>query len=1156
MAINIKFNLTGSPEPPTIILANRNGNKLGQLKVNEDSINLNDKFNDISEISFTINKYIDDRLTPLWGKVVDFKLIYCKEWDCWFEISVELDEETETVKTVFGTQLGQAELSQIMLYDVEINTEEDIERSDYILPTVLYRRNGELNDGITKEEADKLDKLGKTVPYKDYKSASLLHRLLNDKAPHYSIDYVSPTISKIQRSFSFDDDSIYDSLQEVAEEIGCLFIFNSGSDKNGKPERTISIYDLQQNCNDCGYRGEYTDKCPKCGSTNITNGYGDDTLIFVTSDELASDGIQLKTDTDAVKNCFKLEAGDDLMTATVRNCNPNGTDYIWYFSNDIKEDMPTELVEKLDSYNEIYKQYYNEYVLNIDGNLLNDYNSLVDKYSVYNKNLQKIDTPIKGYSSLMNAYYNTIDLVLYLESGLMPSVEMSETNAKEQITLLTTSSLSPVAVSNVTIASLSTIDSAVLAMAKTIIKSTYKIEIGTSEIIKNGDNKNWKGNFVITNYSDEEDTATSNAITIEVNDDLETFVKQKIEKELNKEEAEDYSISELFKKEYADFCTELRKYSLNYLSNFHESCQSCIDILIEQGVGNNSTWSDTEAGSEGNLYEKLYVPYYNKLVAIDAEMRTREDEINIISGVCDVDGNIVTKGLQTYIEDGRIQIQNALDFKKYLGEELWLEFCSYRREDKYSNDNYISDGLNNAELFKKALEFFEVAEKEIYKSSELQHSISTSLNNLLVIPKFKPLVESFKVGNWIRIQVDDRIYKLRLLEYEIDFGDFNNISVDFSDVTKVKNGITDVKSVLSQASSMATSYSSVQRQASQGEKSNTTLNSWVDNGLNATNTKIIGTENQNQVWDKNGILCREYDPITNTYSDEQLKIINSTIAITNDNWKSTKTAIGKYYYIDPVTNELKCTYGVNSETIVGKLFVGENLLISNDKGNLEFNNEGFVVTGDRNTVVINPNNSSVFAIKNSDNNYILHINDEGNLVVTGDIIATSLKMEDGSIVEGINVGDIAGMSPVAVSGSYNDLKDKPTKLSDFENDKLFITKDVNNLTNYYKKKETDDLLNSKVNSDSLATVATTGSYNDLKDKPMKLSDFENDELFVTDDTDTLKNYYKKSEVDNLLNSKVNADSISTVAATGSYNDLVDISELKNWVLEQIQSAIN
>lgn len=128
MAIDIKFDLVNNPEPPTIILANRNGNKLGQLKVNTESIELVDKFNDASEFSFTVNKYIDEKLTPLWDKIVDFKLVYCQEWDCWFEISVELDEATETVKTVFCTQLGQAELSQIMLYNIEINTEDDIAR--------------------------------------------------------------------------------------------------------------------------------------------------------------------------------------------------------------------------------------------------------------------------------------------------------------------------------------------------------------------------------------------------------------------------------------------------------------------------------------------------------------------------------------------------------------------------------------------------------------------------------------------------------------------------------------------------------------------------------------------------------------------------------------------------------------------------------------------------------------------------------------------------------------------------------------------------------------------------------------------------------------------------------------------------------------------
>ena len=40
----------------------------------------------------------------------------------------------------------------------------------------------------------------------------------------------------------------------------------------------------------------------------------------------------------------------------------------------------------------------------------------------YNNDIQEIELPVKGYPALMNAYYNTIDLGLYLTSGLMPIV--------------------------------------------------------------------------------------------------------------------------------------------------------------------------------------------------------------------------------------------------------------------------------------------------------------------------------------------------------------------------------------------------------------------------------------------------------------------------------------------------------------------------------------------------------------------------------------------------------------------------------------------------------------------------------------------------------------------------------------------------------------
>ena len=52
-----------------------------------------------------------------------------------------------------------------------------------------------------------------------------------------------------------------------------------------------------------------------------------------------AESITFSTDTESVKNCFKLEAGDDNMTAAVINRNPNGSDYIYYFSEEAKEDM-------------------------------------------------------------------------------------------------------------------------------------------------------------------------------------------------------------------------------------------------------------------------------------------------------------------------------------------------------------------------------------------------------------------------------------------------------------------------------------------------------------------------------------------------------------------------------------------------------------------------------------------------------------------------------------------------------------------------------------------------------------------------------------------------------------------------------------------------
>ena len=70
-----------------------------------------------------------------------------------------------------------------------------------------------------------------------------------------------------------------------------------------------------------------------------------------------------------------------------------------------------------------------------------------------------------------------------------------------------------------------------------------------------------------------------------------------------------------------------------------------------------------------------------------------------------------------------------------------------------------------------------------------------------------------------------------------------------------------------------------------------------------------------------------------------------------------------------------------------------------------------------------------------------------------------------------------------------------------------------NSSDVYNKSETDTLLSDLAKKSDLAVVATTGSYNDLLDKPTSF------------DVD-LSNYYTKSEVNNLITSNFNVNSIT------------------------------
>ena len=120
MAVKIKFDKTHNVIQPTFVLSTRAGEKLGPIPAVD--ISVSDNFNSAFEMEFKVYKYNNGIVYDRWDDISDFKLVWCREWNVWFEMSVTLRDNDSTVKDVSCVSVGEAELSQLILHDIEINT--------------------------------------------------------------------------------------------------------------------------------------------------------------------------------------------------------------------------------------------------------------------------------------------------------------------------------------------------------------------------------------------------------------------------------------------------------------------------------------------------------------------------------------------------------------------------------------------------------------------------------------------------------------------------------------------------------------------------------------------------------------------------------------------------------------------------------------------------------------------------------------------------------------------------------------------------------------------------------------------------------------------------------------------------------------------------
>ena len=989
---------TGLIDPPSLILMSRSLSPLGKIG-HYESLTLSLAADGMDEVSLDVHEYNNGKRCPVWDELTNLKLLKVGDLGV-FEISVTFTDGGGSVKSIHGVSL-EAELALAMLHEFHVNDDEAIEAAtDYsgdtpsiesFTPTTLYNAEDP--------------------------SHSLLHRVFREYAPHWRIGSVTefvapdtssqPTLSsQFQRTYTADGISVYDFLTgEVAQESNVAFTFGV-EEYEGRLTRTVHCHSLcdciDQETGRLLSEGIGEDTSILISKKKLANEIsvspntdllkncfhvegGDDvitSLVRVASPGGENriyqfSGLQYDDMTEALRQ--RLDRYQAMMSdASVQERYAGDGDMDAFFQGSLTLAAPSEGdTAPTAAAAAILTLCQDRNVAAADASvahlLSNPYWRITGEGD--EKRLSASKQAAGRVTDAMDALGSmgifprlclAQGVLSYLTSSMMPGASPAPGTSKEQyeavLKALTAGPIASAFLPKKTGASHSSVTNSVRAYAQAFLDARFALEVikgstsyerqdGAPDSGGGASTGTWKGKIRIRRRSDKSDAfpkdiQAAEPIQVHVTSDKGTLTAQKLIKELSKNSMRDidFAAGGLNGEELRDY---FRQFSLRRLEGIREGYNACLSILIELGLEK----------------EDIYQTYHERFAIVgnenptDKEMESQEGPGADHRQRCVLEErsaqvDAVAQAMAA-LEDEQRQFQESHNFRAFLGEDLYKEFCNYLREDTYRNECYVSDGLSTTERLKTARELLDAAAKELGKASSLQRTVSTSLNSLFALPEFEPLYEKLALYSRIRVQAGDETLSLRLIGIDLSGPSLNEIHVTFADHVETVDGTADsLRGLLKQAGGMAASYPSTLLQAKQGQEARDIVAEMYSAGLNAAKTKLMNNENNDVTITQSGILCRHLDD-EGRHSDKQFRITGNIMAFTNNNWESVSLAIGETAFPDlsgvslgDLSDDkagslpMKTAYGIVAENIVGKMMMSDKLFIGNEEGTVQITGKG------------------------------------------------------------------------------------------------------------------------------------------------------------------------------------------------------------------------
>lgn len=274
------------------------------------------------------------------------------------------------------------------------------------------------------------------------------------------------------------------------------------------------------------------------------------------------------------------------------------------------------------------------------------------------------------------------------------------------------------------------------------------------------------------------------------------------------------------------------------------------------------------------------------------------------------------------------EIRNRLSITTYFTEDEYTELCHYIFEGSYTDEYIITtDSMTYEEKFAQMQTLYDRATGRLARISQPTQEFSVDVENFIFIKEFEKWSEQLETGCLINVELDTNdIAQLFLSNITINYDD-HKLTMTFGNRFNKFDPQSLFDDMLGNISRTANTLSYIKEALypiTSGEFNS--MKEALQTSRNLTMAAALSSDNEEVIIDGSGYTSRKKLD-DGTYDARQVKITGRHLVFTDDAWDSCKVAIGEAMFGDGSS-----AYGVNAETIIGELIIGNNLQILDNNG--------------------------------------------------------------------------------------------------------------------------------------------------------------------------------------------------------------------------------